>query len=200
MHQEIVRSRDVTIDAARGVIRAVTGDDDELMRRVRGGDIAAFEILAERHYPVFLRFAWRQLGQREDAEEVVQDSLVRAFRAMRRGRLPDRFRPWLMRIVVNRCRSVVARRARRRRLFRLWLSRHETVVEPPPEVDGVIDPRLRTALASLTPSLREAFLLRHVEDLTYVEMSDMTGVRVSALKMRVSRAAEQLSRMLEEGG
>ena len=174
----------------------MVNDDAELMRRVRDGDIAAFEELTDRHHAVCLRFAWRQLGQREDAEEAVQDALVRAFRALRHGRLPQRFRPWLMRIVVNRCRTMMAQRARRRRLFRLWAGRnHDEPVAPAFHDD--VDPELVAALAALTPPLREAFLLRHVEELDYEEMSALTGAGVSALKMRVKRASDQLVEMLE---
>jgi RNA polymerase sigma-70 factor (ECF subfamily) len=92
--------------------------DSELIRAARSGDGSAFELLAERYYPACLRYAQSQLGQREDAEEAVQDSMVRSFRALLRGASPEPFRPWLMRIVVNRCRSMGARGARRRRLFR----------------------------------------------------------------------------------
>lgn len=173
-------------------------DDEELMRRVRAGDIAGFEELADRYHARCVRFAWRQLGQREDAEEVVQDALVRAFRAMRYGRLPQRFRPWLMRIVVNRCRSMIAQRARRRTLFRLWASRNHREPAAPPALEDDVDPELLAALAALSPPLREAFLLRHVEELGYEEMSAVTGAGVSALKMRVKRASDQLVEILEK--
>jgi RNA polymerase sigma-70 factor (ECF subfamily) len=188
---------DVTESRHYGVMIFVS-DDQELMRRVPAGDVAAFEELADRYHAICLRFAWRQLGQREDAEEAVQDALVRAFRALRRGRLPQRFRPWLMRIVVNRCRSTMARRARRRRLLRLWASRNHREPAPPPSLDDEVDPELLAALAALTPALREAFLLRHIEELGYEEMSAITGAGVSALKMRVKRACDQLLEMLEK--
>jgi RNA polymerase sigma-70 factor (ECF subfamily) len=60
------------------------------------------------------------------------------------------------------------------------------------------DPRVSHALALLTPALREAVLLKHVEQLSYEEMADVTGVSVSALKMRVKRATDALARTLQE--
>ncbi|HZD03807.1 MAG TPA: RNA polymerase sigma factor [Longimicrobiales bacterium] len=191
----------MTLSVPRRVYHAVTPDDDELVRRMRSGDEAAFEWLAERSYPMCLRFAERHLGRREDAEEVVQDAMLRAYRALRRGHLPDRFRPWLLGIVLNRCRSTIARRARRRKLSRLWLAREEQEgrrVSSPPDGPEEVDPALLAAVASLTPRLREAFLLKHVEELTYDEMAEVTGVGVSALKMRVKRAADLLLQRLTE--
>lgn len=191
----------MTLSGPREVSRIVTPDDEELIRSLRSGDETAFERLAERYYPFCLRFAERHLGRREDAEDVVQEAMLRACRALRRRRVPERFRPWLFRIVLNRCRSRVARRARRRRLSRLWLAREEAERSrgrPPDEGAEEMDPELARALAALTPRLREAFLLKHVEELTYEEMGEVTGAGVSALKMRVKRASELLLRMLTE--
>jgi len=174
--------------------------DEELIRHVRDGDGTAFERLAERYYPICLRFAERHLGQLDDAEDAVQEAMVRAFRALENGASPEAFRPWLLGIVVNRCRSIIARRRRRRLLLETWLSRWDPgqQVVPPPELDGGLDPRVRKALGSLSPKLREAFLLRHVEELSYADISRATGTSLSALKMRVKRASEQLMTALSE--
>ncbi len=66
--------------------------------------------------------------------------------------------------------------------------------------DGDLDPKLKAALAALRPKLREAFLLKHVEQLRYEEMAEITGASVSALKMRVKRASDQVLAMLTEDG
>jgi RNA polymerase sigma-70 factor, ECF subfamily len=188
----------VTRVATREVFERVKSDS-ELTRAARSGDGSAFELLAERYYAACLRYAQSQLGQREDAEEAVQDAMVRAFRALLRGAAPESFRPWLLRIVVNRCRSMGARRTRRRRLFAHWLARSAPgTSEDPPEIADDMDPLLAGALASLKPMLREAFLLKHVEELTYEQMMAVTGASESALKMRVKRAAEQLAAKLRD--
>lgn len=80
----------------------VSVSDAELVRRSRGGDPAAFEALVDRHYPACLRYAFRMLGDRMDAEEAVQDAFVRAHRALWRYRERDQFRAWLLRILANR--------------------------------------------------------------------------------------------------
>lgn len=179
--------------------------DEELIQRVRAGDAAAFDALVDRYYGTCLRFAWRSLGQREDAEDAVQEALVRAYRALRRGRVPREFRPWLLGIVLNRCRSHVQKSRRRRLLFERWWARQDPDAlraEPADgaAADGDLDPKLKAALAALRPALREAFLLKHVEQLRYEEMAEITGVGVSALKMRVKRASDQVLAMLTENG
>lgn len=171
--------------------------DGQLVQRVLDGDAKAFDALVDRHYAVCLRFADRLIGQRADAEEAVQDTFLRAYRALGRYRDRQKFRSWLFRILVNRCRTY-ARRDRRRRI----MEEHEQIatlhaVASEPEPAGELDPRLRTALARLPRPQREALLLKHVDELTYEEMAEITGARVSALKMRVKRGLASLARSLE---
>jgi RNA polymerase sigma-70 factor (ECF subfamily) len=129
----------------------------------------------------------RMLGDREDAEEALQDAFVRAYRSLARCDDGARFGPWLFAILVNRCRTA-GRRTRDATASSSGtaypLNRH-------------LPRRSRSgttrwlALGRLAPGMREAFLLKHVEDLDYDEMSRLTGAGVSALKMRVKRACEQ---------
>ena len=110
---------------------------------------------------------------------------------------PARFRAWLLAIVVNRCRSYAARAARRRLLLARWWQRdgataRTTQITEPDDSDR----RIATVLAELSPALREAFLLKHVEEMSYEEMTKVTGASVSALKMRVKRAADLLAEKL----
>lgn len=177
--------------------------DEELTRGVRSGDMAAFDALVDRYYGPCLRLAWWHLGQREDAEDVVQEALVRAYRALRRGQSPKEFRPWLFGIVINRCRSLMLKTRRRRLLFERWMrlqGPQAQVVEPIANTtsEDELAMRMHDMLKTLTPALREAFLLKHVEQLHYEEMSMITGASVSALKMRVKRATDQVRSLLLE--
>jgi RNA polymerase sigma-70 factor (ECF subfamily) len=138
------------------------------------------------------------LGNREDAEEVVQDTFVRAYRSLARCDDPERFGSWLFTILVNRCRTSGARATRRGRTFvndeTLALGAAEDAAAERIAWREEID----RALERLDVDQREAFLLKHVEELSYEEMSEMTGVGVSALKMRVKRACDRLREMLQE--
>jgi RNA polymerase sigma-70 factor (ECF subfamily) len=138
------------------------------------------------------------LGNREDAEEALQDAFTRAYRSLPRCEDPDRFGAWLFRILVNRCRTMGARRGRRLRTFVSDdLALHEAAEEHPAERSAWRE-EIERALSRLRPEQREAFLLKYVEDMGYDEMSQLTGVGVSALKMRVMRACDRLRELLSD--
>ena len=171
--------------------------DGVLVRRVLEGDTEAFAGLVTRHRERGLRFAAGMLGDRADAEEALQDAFVRAYRALRSCREPDRFGAWFLRILVNRCRT---RRAGRRRRDGLFV-RDEAALERAasrPAGDPDWREEIERALARLDGLQREAFLLKHVEGLEYQEMALLTGARMPALKMRVKRACDHLRVLLQE--
>jgi RNA polymerase sigma-70 factor (ECF subfamily) len=179
-------------------IESVEPSDGELVRRVRAGDTGAYGPLVSRYRDRLGRYAIHMIGDREDAEEALQDSFVRAYRSLARCDDPARFGAWLYGILVNRCRTTGARAARRRRIFvhdaqALDGAAHTDDADRLDWTDAV-----DRALARLAPDYREAFLLKHVEDLEYEEIAELTGAGVSALKMRVKRAREQLQKYLRE--
>lgn len=172
--------------------------DAALVERVLAGESQAYAALVARYRDRYARFAMHMLGNREDAEEVLQDAFVRAFRSLARCEDRERFGSWLFRILVNRCRTAGGRRARRERQFLPEHAGAFNAAEEHPAEQAAWREEIDRALARLEPEQREAFLLKHVEDLGYDEMAELTGVGVSALKMRVKRACERMRVMLEE--
>jgi RNA polymerase sigma-70 factor (ECF subfamily) len=172
--------------------------DATVVARVLAGETGAFAILVARYRAQYARYAVRMLGSREDAEEVMQDAFVRAFRSLAKCDDPDRFGPWFFRILANRCRTAGSRRGRRERTFvNDEIALHSASEEHPAERAAWRE-ELNRALGRLEADQREAFLLKHVEELGYDEMAEITGVGVSALKMRVKRACERLRTLLRE--
>jgi RNA polymerase sigma-70 factor (ECF subfamily) len=173
--------------------------DDEAIQCVQAGDPEAFAILVHGHYAACLGYARSLLGRREPAEDAVQETFLRAFRAIGRYDHRNRFRAWLFQILVNRCRSAWRHEQRRGSddlsLDDLPAGAHPTT---PPE-DVVTRTSVEAALRRLGPDQREAFLLHHVEQMSYEEMAFATGAGISALKMRVARARESLRQELEHG-
>jgi RNA polymerase sigma-70 factor (ECF subfamily) len=167
--------------------------DGDAIQRVTGGDVGAFSVLLERHHTSCLRYARRLLGNSETAEEVVQDTFLRAYRGLKSYDHRDQFRSWLFRILINRCRTAAAREKRHTTLIVSGPFVERRYGESPaPERRRQID----AALQELRRDQREAFLLKYVEDLSYEEMSHVTGVSIPALKMRVSRARDELKQIL----
>lgn len=169
-----------------------------VLHAARSGDVRAFASLVEGYYARCLRFALHMLANRADAEEAVQDTFVRVYRALPDYREQDAFEPWLFRILANRCRSAGARHRRHAQVIE-----YGEVPERPSgrrdESAGAAErEEIDLALRALPMEQREAFLMRHVEDLSYEEMAIATGAGISALKMRVKRACDALRLRLTE--
>ena len=173
-------------------------DDAWSVQSALAGDARAFAELVDRHAPVCLRYATRMLGSREDAEEATQDAFLRAHRALDRFDTTMSFRTWVMSILINRCRSMLLHR--RRRTARVQLDGAVVDAARAPDRSGGVELRdaIDHALAQLDPAQREAFLLKHVESMSYEEMAVATGAGISALKMRVQRACDRLQLLLRE--
>jgi RNA polymerase sigma-70 factor (ECF subfamily) len=175
-----------------------TPPDAEVVARILGGDTEAFGLIVRRYETSLLRFAARMLGSDGDAEDAVAESFVRAFRHLASCREPARLRTWLYRIVANRCKSHLARRPRA----------DVSLDDAPPMADPADNEAaleraeqlglVQRALLQLSPEKRAAFVLKHVEGLSYEEMAAITGERVPTLKMRVHRAREALLKLLED--
>jgi RNA polymerase sigma-70 factor (ECF subfamily) len=174
--------------------------DGALVRAALDGDDRAFTTLVDRHAPACLRFAKRMLGEIADAEDAAQETFLRAFNALRSYDAETSFRTWLFAILVNRCRTSLLRRMRReRRIVREAIEVEHAAPEDEARAFEFRD-EIAWALAALPAEQREAFLLKHVEDLSYDEMVLVTGAGASALRMRVKRACGRLQVLLDERG
>jgi RNA polymerase sigma-70 factor (ECF subfamily) len=172
--------------------------DAEIVARVLSGKQEAFGLLIRRYEPGLLRYATRMLGSQDAAEDAVAEGLVRAYRHLASCRDPARLRTWLYRIVANRCKSHLARRP----TGDVPLDDAPPVADPA-DTEAALERAeelalVERALMTLPPEKREAFLLKHVEGLSYEEMAAATGERIPTLKMRVHRAREALLEALKE--
>ena len=172
--------------------------DAELVTRVLHGEVNAYGGLVSRYRDRYARYAVHMLGNREDAEEALQDAFTRAYRSLTRCEEPERFGAWLFRILVNRCRTSGARRVRRGKTFVYDETALMKASQEHPAEQTMWREEIERAIGELSQDQREAFLLKYVEDLEYEEMSEITGVGVSALKMRVLRACDRLRTLLRE--
>src|SRR5690348_11005053 len=169
--------------------------DSTTISRAKLGDIDAFTAIVEAYHQRCLRFARSMLRNPDDAEDMVQEAFVRLYRALPRYEERQRFESWLFQILGNCCRtanSVAQRNAAR-------LVTDDDLLERIPAESRVDDDALsawgdsvRHALAEVPEHNREIFLLHYIEGFSYDEIERMTGVRQSALKMRVKRASDFL--------
>jgi RNA polymerase sigma-70 factor, ECF subfamily len=170
-----------------------------VLARARQGDNEAFRVLVEQHGRSVFRLAYRMTGNEQDAEDVVQESFLRAYRQLGRFESRANFGTWLYRIVAN-C-SVDLMRAKHARHD---IARRESLDEaadlpavnsPTPErlaESGEIQRRVADALGALSPLERAAFTLRHYEGRSIDEISRTLGLGTSAAKHSVFRAVKKL--------
>jgi RNA polymerase sigma-70 factor (ECF subfamily) len=188
------RSLEIVRDASSP---ASTETRSLLVHAARSGDVRAFAELVDTYYARCLRFALHMLASRDDAEEAVQDTFVRVYRALPKYEDREAFEPWLFRILANRCRTAGGRARRHADLVEYGDVPERPTAHAEDEAFAWRE-AIQGALAALPREQREAFLMRHVEDLSYEDMSTVTGARVSALKMRVKRACDAMRALLSE--
>jgi len=173
-------------------------DDAELIARILAGNREEYAVLVRRYQDTLYRHAVGMVGDRDAAADLVQESLVKAFTRLHTCE-PDRFGAWVFRIVRNRCKDWL--KNRRQHTAPLDAEDHAA-----PESDDPVRTLERTelgrvveaALMRIPAAQREAFLLKHVDGLSYEEMAERLETGVSALKMRVMRAREALQELLRE--
>jgi RNA polymerase sigma factor CnrH len=180
-------------------------DDRALAIAARGGDPKAFEQLVLRHKTSLYRLARRYVGDPDDAYDVVQQTFVSAWQALRRLDPSQLVISWLRTILLNKCRDHARRRAVRRRILALFLQEFPSSFEPPagilPDEEDLTQQRLRRldrAIAELPPKYKEPLLLTLVSGLTHPQVARELNMTVKAVEMRIRRARLQLAAALED--
>jgi RNA polymerase sigma-70 factor, ECF subfamily len=161
-------------------------EDSILVRAAQNGDVDAFEELVRRYQTSLYRVALRMLGSRADAQDAVQETFVRAWRALPRFRHDSAISTWLYRIVTRRALDRIASRRSTGTLDEV-----EVEAGPDPAQAAEHQERLRAirrAIATLPPDQRAALVLREFEGLSYQEVAQVVGASVPAVKTRIHRA------------
>ena len=170
--------------------------DQAVIDRVLAGDRDAFGILIQRYSDPLYRHAVGMTGSPDVAEDILQVSFIKAFNHLSEVR--GRFDAWVFRIVANGCKDWL-KNIRRTHLSYEEDDQPSGYETPEEELDrGELRSDLDRALSALPASLREAFVMKHVEGRSYEEMAELLDTTVGALKMRVHRAREALQALLEE--
>jgi RNA polymerase sigma-70 factor, ECF subfamily len=177
-------------------------DDVVAVAKARGGDEDAFRLLVERHSRHIYRLAYRMTGRAEDAEDVVQDTFVRAYRQLNRFESRSNVGTWLYRIAFNCAVDHL-----RSRPSREVANGHELLEQRPPATTGPnaddlvyageITGRVEGALASLSAQERAAFVMRHYQGCSIEEICGVLDLKTNAAKHAVFRAVRKMRTALE---
>ena len=183
--------------------------EDSLLKAFRSGDDAAFDGLIEMYSAKLYKVAYALLGSRQDAEEVVQDAFLRAYRALHSFRGESSLETWLHRITLNLARNKYQWNHRRGSGMNVSLTvgddaggesgadNEQDVPDRRMEPDVVLEQdeigtNIMKALNSLPDNLRETMLLRHVNDMPYEQIAQKLDCKVGTVKSRLSRGREML--------
>ena len=176
--------------------------DDELVQLARNGDPSGFDEIVERHKGAVFRAALAALRNREDAEDVTQETFITAFRKLDTFRGDSQLRTWLSRIAWNKSMD-----QRRRGRFRRFLHLDEPdaaelpSLQADPEREALaasVHSRVRQEIERLPENLRDTLLLASGGDLDYSTIAEMLGVREGTVKSRVFEARAMLRAVLQE--
>jgi len=170
---------------------------------VRAGDREAFRLLVEKHSRSIFKLAFRMTHNEQDAEEVVQETFLRAYRKLGDFESRADFGTWLYRIAANCSYDLLGRRKRHQGDTPLENEEGEELplasANPGPErmaLSGELREKLAAAMEELTPVERSAFVLRHFEGQSIEEIGGTLGLKANATKNSIYRAVQKLRRAL----
>lgn len=169
--------------------------DEELMKRFRDGEDAAFEALFGRHSGPVFGFLQRMVGERAAAEDLAQITFTSLIRSKDRFLDGMPFKPWLFTIAANAAREAHRSRQVRVRAREASLDVSETIAEPP-SFDSGLQRQLTQALTQLPAAQREAVVLHKVQGLSFDEIADVLGVTASAARIKAHRGYARLRELL----
>ena len=164
-------------------------DDRELARRCLAHDAAAVRELIERFQADVFGLCVRLLRHRHDAEDVAQEVFLRITRSLHRWDTARPLRPWVLAITVNRCRTAMAKRAKRPPTADYLADLPD---QEPPAGDGELAAAVAACVGELRAEYREVFVLFHETGRSYEEIAEITGRPVGTIKTWLHRARQMM--------
>ena len=184
--------------------------ESEIVRRVLGGDVNAFEQLVTDYEKNVYSIALRMTGNSEDAADMTQEAFIKAYNSLGNFRGDSKFSVWLYRIVSNVCLDYIRSRSRKPSVSLSTENEDGEEVEidiadEEKTPENLLDRRLtrdavQRGLQSLPPDHRQILLLREIQGLSYEEISEALGLEVGTVKSRIFRARKKLCAFLVDDG
>jgi len=177
--------------------------DEELIFRFQEGDEYAYLELVNRYRDRLMNFAYRFLGNEEDAEDIVQDTFVKLYTHRHFYRNIARFSTWIYTITANLAKTELRKRKRRKVSYLSQMGTEEKDFDLPTEdtTDDYTEGRfteshIQDAIQKLPLHFRTAVILRDIQELSYEEISNILNVPLGTVKSRINRARLQLQEEL----
>ncbi|UCG56234.1 MAG: sigma-70 family RNA polymerase sigma factor [Phycisphaerales bacterium] len=186
-----------------------TADDEQLVRATLGGDISAFGTIVERHWNMVVGFALSRIDDPVEAEDIAQDSFLKAYSHLHTLRDPSRFAGWLSKIAIQQCSNTIRKSIRRRAALGGEPKQLECLDELPalsanPGLTQYQARFIRQTVRQLPEKSRNVIVMRFVAGLSAVQIAEQLGKRPGTVRVWLHRAYNMLRRdlapLLEEVG
>jgi RNA polymerase sigma-70 factor (ECF subfamily) len=173
--------------------------DRDLVQDTRRGEVEAFGELIQRYQKTVFNVCYRMLGERREAEDLTQETLIRAYKKLEMYDYSRPFGPWIRKIAANMCLNHLQRKNPVMiELNEEWIDTGLTA-QPTPErltENAEKSEQIHTAILSLPAHYRAVIELRHYQELSYLEISEELGIPLSAVKSHLHRARRTLAKRL----
>lgn len=184
--------------------------DEELILRVQGGDNVCFDLLVDRFKVRLFNYLFRMVGDRDEAEELAQETFVKAYIHADKYKTIAKFSTWLYTIGTNLVRNRIRSKKRAPQIFSLWhrnsdsesdekqidlvdTARQPDVQFNDKELSGIIN----DAIAKIPEKYRTSFVLREINQLSYEEIAAATGLKLGTVRSRINRARNYFRQVVE---
>ena len=186
---------------------AGSSSDEELVRLVEAGNISAYNLLVVRYQHRVVKIAQKYVSDFADASDIAQEAFIKAYKALPNFRGESSFYTWLYRIVTNAAKNFLDSSSRQRSQVDVD---DEVLNASSPEAltdrqtpDSIIESEelkkvILKAVGELPKELREAFMLRELEGLSYDEISEKAGVPIGTVRSRIFRARQYIESKMEQ--
>ena len=180
--------------------------DEKLISRFQAGDERAYVELVNRYKDKLLNFVFQFLGDLEQAEDVVQDTMIRLYEKKHYYKEIAKFSTWIYTIARNLANTELRKRKRRKTTYLSQMSKEERQYEIPAVQDDVdqslhnefINDRIQSAINNLPEHFKLVIILRDIQELSYDDISNIVEVPLGTIKSRINRARIQLQAELQD--
>jgi len=187
-----------------------SGRDSLLIKKIQGGDMAAFDQLVIKHKDKLFNMVFWFLGDYQEANDCAQEIFIKVFKGIKRFRFESSFSTWLYRIAINTCKNRLKSSAYRWKMRTVPLENPDSSKEGNRSYEiqnGSPSPanelekkekimRIQKAVNSLPQEQNRIIVLRDIQGLSYQEISDITGLKLGTVKSRLARARMELRNKL----
>ncbi len=182
-------------------------DEELIIEFQKNDDVKAFEILVQRYKNPLTNYVYRFIGDYEGCVDIVQETMIKVYRYKDSYSFVAKFSTWIYTIAGNLARTEYQRR-KRRNLFSInsyGENKNETFDIPDesyrPDViadSGIKDKIIQDALLKISKAYREVVILRDIQEMSYEEIAEITGLNVGTVKSRINRGRAQLQKLLKD--